>query len=239
MASMKDALEEAFLGGNVWIKYMIFAIPLHCLGVLIYGKSNLNSIAIFSVPTFIFFLGFMVDCTYNVRKGNPSVLPSFNIFKIFFDGLKCSIVLAPFIAFGYFIPKMIIDYITPFIPQGTFALVFGIVIYIVFSSLTFTSYLLYSRRFEISDAFDLKKIFNYCIDVLVAMVVMLIMLALIDVVLLFPVNYIVWLFFGIPSLVAIYCWSVAAVLNIAMIGHYMAQIDYEIIPYNEMEQDEL
>ena len=134
---------------------------------------------------------------------------------------------------------MIIDYITPFIPQGTFALVFGIVIYIVFSSLTFTSYLLYSRRFEISDAFDLKKIFNYCIDVLVAMVVMLIMLALIDLVLLFPVNYIVWLFFGIPSHVAIYCWSVAAVLNIAMIGHYMAQIDYEIIPYNEMEQDEL
>ena len=236
MASMKDALEESFLDRSAWLKYLIFAVPLYFSSVLIVEEADMKGILAVAIPTVIFFLGFSLICTYNVRKGNNFVLPSFNIFKIFWTGLKCTIAVAPFFVVGYLIAKLIINLISGYIPEGNFANIFNTIIYLVFSSFGFTSYILYSRRFAIFDAYNIAKIIKYSIDVLIALFVMLILLALIDVLIVAPVTYIVWLLVGIPSHVSVYAWSVIATLNIAMIGHYLAQLDYEIIPFDENEQ---
>ena len=236
MASMKDALEECFLDRNAWLKYLIFAIPLYFTSVLIVEEADIKGILALAIPTVIFFLGFSLMCTYNVRKGNNFVLPSFNIFKTFWLGLKCTLAVAPFFVIGYFIAKLIVNLITGFIPEGNFANIFNTVIYLVFSSFGFTSYILYSRRFAIFDAYNVVKIMKYSVDVLIAMLVMLLLLALVDVLIVAPVTYIIWLLVGIPSYASVYAWSVIAALNIAMIGHYLAQIDYEVIPFDEDEQ---
>lgn len=38
---------------------------------------------------------------------------------------------------------------------------------------------------------------------------------------------------GLPHPVAIFFWSMVLIFNLAMIGHYLAQVDYEAIASKE------
>lgn len=237
MASIKDALEESLQDSFAWIKYILYTIPAFLIAnAIISGKSAnwLPLVVIFSV---ILYLGFMLTCTYNVRMGNNKVLPSFNVFQVLLSGLKCAIALLPLAIIGYFASVIIIQILQNYIPQGILFNVFKFAIIMIFVSFNLTSYLLYIKKFRILDAYNLKLIFKYCIDIMIAVLFMFVLVALVDVLIAAPLTYILWLFMGIPNPVAVFIWSVIGVLNIAMIGHYFAQIDYEIIPVNKDEED--
>jgi len=66
---------------------------------------------------------------------------------------------------------------------------------------------------------------------------MLIQVALIDSLILAPITYLIWIFFGIPHPVGTFFWCVVGVLNLAMLGHYMGQVSYEIIEIKEKNKE--
>ena len=58
---------------------------------------------------------------------------------------------------------------------------------------------------------------------------MKIQMLLVNLVVLVPVLYLIWIFFGLPHPIATFYCCTVIVFNLAIMGHYMAQIDYETI----------
>ena len=234
MASIKDAVEDAFQENNAIIKYIIYSIPLFL--IIHYADAEVWGYNCWVVLTGLLLFGFMLTCTYNVRKGNIYILPSFNIFSVLWTGLKGLIALAPVAAIAYFAAIFIANLINGYISDESVAGVVCNIVYCIFASLAFTSYLLYSPKFRILDAYNVKTLAKYCIDVLLAVAFMLVLIALVDVIIVIPITYLIWLFIGIPNPIAIFFWCVVGVANLAMAGDYLAQISYEKIEVKESEE---
>ncbi len=234
MASIKDAVEDAFQENSSVIKYVIYAVPL--FWVINYAGTDVLVYNLGAILTGLLLFGFMLTCTYNVRKCNNFVLPTFNIFSVLWTGLKGVLALAPVAVLAYLVAIFITKLVTQYVADDSVAGVICNIVYCIFASLAFTSYLLYSHRFKILDAYNVKTLFKYCIDILLAVGFMLVLIATVDVIIVFPVTYLIWLFIGLPNPVAIFFWCVVAVLNLAIAGDYLAQISYEKIEVKENEE---
>lgn len=237
MASIRDALEESLQDSLAWLKYFVYTIPaFFVINTVIEGKNPawLTALVIFSI---LLYLGFMLNCTYNVRMGKNTVLPNFNVFSVLWSGIKCFIALAPLAIIGYFASAKIIEILPNYIPESVVLNIFNYAIIAIFASFALTGYLLYIKKFNLFDAYNVKLIFKYAMDVMIATLFMFFLLAIVDAIIVAPLTYILWLFMGIPNPVAVYLWCMIGLLNIAMAGHYLAQIDYDVIPVNDDEDD--
>ena len=235
MASIKDAFEEAIQDNGALTKYFLFAIPVYyCTGLYLNSdKNELSKFWTISIITFILLFGFLIECTTNVRNGKDSVLPSYNIIAIFWSGIKGIVALGPSIVLNstlaYFTCNLISNYVT----EATTLLMLKCMVWGVFGAFILTSYLCYARTFKISDAYNLKSISDSSMDILIAIIFMIPQILIADALLISPVTYIVWIFFGIPHPIAIFYWSMCLIFNLAMCGHYLAQIAYETIAVKE------
>ena len=235
MASIKDAFEEALQDQHAIWKYVIFAIPVYFC-VQLYLDGAWSGFWALVIPTYFLLFGFMSECTANVRNGKDAVLPSFNVFKLFWAGLKGTVALGPSIAINCWLASLIANLLPNFLVEPKTCAVFQGVVWALFGAIILTGYLCYAKRFRILDAYNLKTISESCVDILVAVLFMLPQVAIANALLLVPVTYIIWIFLGIPHPVAIYYWCMVGIFNLAMCGHYLAQVDYEIIGSREDEQ---
>ena len=229
MASIKDSLEETYQDTHSVIKFIIYSIPLF-YNVYIYTKNGLSSDFYWLLCiNFILFAGFTLKCTQNVRKGFDYVLPPFNIFKTIWTGIVGTVVLIPLIAtsfgLGYFFTNLIFEYI----PDPLYAKIFAIIVNIILSSIIFTGYILYAKDFKFLNAYNINLISKHCIDILIELFFLLIKLFFVNLLIILPIGYLLWLFLGLTNLITYYAACLLLVYNFAIIGHYLAQIDYEII----------
>lgn len=235
MASIKDAFEEAIQDNGALAKYFLFAIPVYyCTNLYLNSdKSELFKFWIASAITFIFLFGVLIECTTNVRNGKDSVLPSYNIFNIFWAGIKGLVALGPIIAINSAIAYFLCNYITNYVAEANTLLFLRCIICGVFGAIILTGYLCYARTFKILDTYNLKAISNSSMDILIAVIFMIPQILVADAVLIAPITYIVWIFFGIPHSIATFYWCMCLVFNLAMCGHYLAQVAYETIAVKE------
>lgn len=233
MASIKDALEDSIQDGFAWIKYIIFTIPVFIVAYSILQGKIFPQFTTVVILTFLLILGFTLKCTYNVRMGNTNVLPSFNIISVLWLGFRGALALAPMGLVAYFASVKIIEIISRYIPVSWVYYFLTVSTCLVLSSFVFTGYLLFSKRFKITDAYNIKHIFKYCIDVLFATLFMLFLVAILAAVITTPVTYLVWIFMGLENPVILFIWCMIGVLCLAIMGHYLAQMDYEILPHDE------
>lgn len=236
MASIKDAVEEGFQDNLAVLKYIIFAAPVFYCIYLYYEAVESKIFTGFwwmTAVTFLLLFGFLIKCTTNVRNGKDHVLPSFNIFNLFWSGLKGLIALGPSIAVNCFVANFINSQITPFFPDPNVAGVFQGIVWAIFISIILTGYMLYSKKFKISDAYDFKTISNSCMDILIRVLFFIPQLIVFNALIIGAVTYVFWVFFGIPNTFCTYFWCMALVFNVAVIGNYMAQVDYEAIEAKE------
>lgn len=230
MASIKDAFEEAFQDNLAILKYFVFTAPLY-YSVYLYetSKNDYTGFWWMAVITFLLLFGFMLKCTSNVRKGLDHVLPSFNIFNLFWAGIKGTIALGPSIGINCWIALFLSGQIDNYFPDPNLSLVFKIIVWAVFISVMLTGYLLYAKNFKIADAYNFKVISESCVDILIRVLFMIPMILIINALIVGSVTYVFWVFLGIPNPFCTYFWCMAVVFNLAMIGNYMAQVDYEAI----------
>ncbi|MFR1672760.1 MAG: hypothetical protein ACLSWI_07460 [Candidatus Gastranaerophilaceae bacterium] len=230
MASIKDAMEEAFTDNLSFIKYVVFTVPLYyCVYLFTSSKGDLTGFWWMASVTFLLLFGFFIKCTANVRNGLDHVLPSFNIFNLFWAGIKGVVALGPSIAINSWLASLLSGLVDTHIPDPNFALGFKIVIWAIFVSIMLTGYMQYSKNFKIADAYNFKTISNSCIDILIRVLFMVPIVLIIDAIIVGAITYVFWVFLGIPNPICTYFWCMAFVFNLAMIGNYMAQIDYETI----------
>ncbi len=229
MPSIKDAFEEAIQDDNSIIKYFVFAIPVFICTVLYTNKNTLSAFWTASIVTFLLLFGFLIECTKNVRNGKEYVLPSFNVFSIMWAGIKGSVALGPLIAVNCWLAITIINFLGNYIPDPNTITVFKYMIWGVFGAIMLTGYLCYAKTFKIIDAYNFKTISDSSMDILIAVIFMIPQVLIADAIILVPITYIIWVFFGIPHPIATFFWSMVLIFNLAMCGHYLAQIDYEAI----------
>lgn len=230
MASIKDAFEEALQDNLAALKYIIYAAPLfYCTYLYTTADKDYTGFWWMASITFLLLFGFMLKCTSNVRKGLDHVLPSFNIFGLFWDGIKGLVALGPSIAINCWLASLIIGQVNIYIPDPNVNLVFKIIVWSVFGAIMLTGYMLYAKNFKISDAYNLKVISESSMDILVRIIFMVPGLAVIDGLIVGAVTYVIWVFVGLPNMFCTYFWCVAAIFNLAIIGNYIAQVDYESI----------
>ena len=235
MASIKDAFEEAIQDHGALTKYFLFAIPVYYCSCLFINsdKNELSKLWTASIITFILLFGFLIECTTNVRNGKDSVLPSFNIFAIFWNGIKGLVALGPSIAINSIIAHFLCNLITNYVSDTNTLLVLQCMIWGVFGAIMLTSYLCYARTFKIRDAYNLKAISDSSMDILISIIFMIPQILIADAIIITPITYIIWIFFGIPHPIAIFYWSMCFIFNLAMCGHYLAQVAYETIAVKE------
>lgn len=238
MASIKDAFEEAMQDSNAIWKYIIFAVPVYFC-VQLYLDGAWGGFWTLVVPTYFLMFGFLAECTANVRNGKDAVLPSFNVFKLFWAGIKGTVALGPSIALNCWLASLIANLLPNFLIEPKTCAIFQGIVWALFGAVILTGYLCYAKSFKILDAYNFKLISEACVDILVAVLFMLPQVAIANALLLVPVTYLIWVFLGIPHPVAIYYWCTVGVFNLAMCGHYLAQVDYETIgTRREKEQDD-
>lgn len=235
MASIKDAFEESMQDSNAIWKYIIFAIPVYYC-VQLYLSGAWFGFWTLVIPTYFLLFGFLAGCTANVRNGKSSVLPSFNIFKLFWDGIKGTVALGPSIAINCWLASLIANLLPNYLVEPKTCAIFQGVVWALFGAIILTGYLCYAKRFRILDAYNFKTISESCVDILVAVLFMLPQVAIANALLLVPVTYIIWIFLGIPHSVATYYWCMVGIFNLAMCGHYLAQVDFENIKTEEKEE---
>lgn len=228
MASIIDAFQEPLQDNNAIIKYIIYAIPVY-FSVFLYNKGDYASFWTLATVTYLVLFGFMVECSTNVRNGKDHILPSFNILALFWNGIKGTIALGPSIAINCWLASFVCGFIPTYIPEQYTAMAFQFIIWMLFGSIILTGYLCYAKNFKISEAYNFKMISDSCVDIMVAVLFMIPQVILANIVLIVPVTYVIWIFVGLPSPIATFYWSVVLVFNLAMCGHYLAQVDYEAI----------
>ncbi len=237
MASIKDAFEESFHDHHALSKCIIFAIPVYYC-VDLYSKSD-EFFWITSAIVFILLFGFLIKCTSNVRNGKNYVFPTLNIFSMFWAGVKGLVALGPIIAVCSWLAIVVCNFLSGYFPDPNSMKVWYFIVWGLFVSFMMTGYLCYARNFKISDAYNLKTLGNSCVDVFAGVLFMIPQVLIVDAIIVGPITYIIWLFFGIPHPIAVFFWSMCLILNLSIVGHYLAQIDYEAIPDNEKEKDRL
>lgn len=233
MASIKDAFEETLQDEHALAIYIIFAIPLFLCTKFIIDADKTGYFLITALFTIILLLGFTLKCTSNVRSNSTKVLPSLNIFPLLWNGIRGIIVLAPLIIIAYTLEFFTAGFLSNIITNPTTLQVFIAITTGLCNSIIYTGYILFARRFRASDVYDFKTISTYCVDILIAVLFMSIKMFFVNLIILVPVLYFIWIFFGLPHPIATFYYCIAIVFNLAIMGHYMAQIDYETIGEKE------
>lgn len=233
MASIRDAFEESITDSNSILKLVFYAIPIFLAFMPTQSAISENVKLLLEIPVSILLFGFMLICTSNVRLGKNSIMPSFNIFAVFWAGIKGVVALAPLAILTSLLYTFFVGLLSNAPLEPSIITVFTVIIGIIIFSFNYVGYLLYAHNFKILDAYNFKLILKYCTDVLIAMFFMGVFIAIVNIVITVPVAYVVWLFFGFPNPVIIFYICMVVVFNAAVLGHYLAQIDYEIIEVAE------
>lgn len=238
MASMKDAWDECVFEHHAMVKFLIAAAPV--FGAIYFYQAdpkNMSLVYIFGTISAIISLGTITRVANNVMNFRETILPTFNVFTLIFDAIRAIVAIGPALAINGFAAYYLVTKFYPMISVDWIRIAATYITYAVCGSIVLTVFMLFSKRFNPIDAFDFKAISDSCIDVLIQTIWMTIQLAVIDAVLAGAVTYLCWLFIGLDNFITYICWSITGVINVALIGNYLGQLNYEALHQAEVKAE--
>lgn len=231
MASIKDATEEAVSDKLAWLKHILYAIPIMA-SYMLFRQGDLQTFYIVCGITVILLLTMFSIVVNNVRNGNDTVLPTFNVLHFIVEMFKMIVANAPIFAICIALGIYLNTFQIP-LPVANGQLIYSIIVWAILGSIMFTSLLQYAKTQNIKDAYNFKVISNSCIDILVAAIFFVPQILLVNGIFLGVITYVFNLFFGLDNLPYIFICCLAVSINVAITGNYFAQVDYEVIPHEE------
>lgn len=238
MASIKDAFDESTNEHNAFIKYIIFALPVFG-AYSMFAKGMQNSVW-FYILTFIsviIILAILSRCANNVMNFREQILPTLNPFSLAFDAIRTLIAIAPAAAINGYLAYYLVTKIYPMISVTWIGTAATYITYAVCGSIVLTVFMLFAKRFSFIDAFDVKAISDSCIDVLIQIIWLGIQIAVLDALIAGSITYLFWLFIGIENFLMYFVWCMTAVFNVALIGNYLGQLNYEALHQAERKAE--
>lgn len=230
MASIIDSYREVFTDRLSFLKLLVFAVPAY-FSYQIYMTSKGDFTFFFWVAgvTLFFLFGFLTKTTNNVIKGGQSILPSVNPVSLALTAVKAVIAVAPAsLLFG-----ALANYACSFIKITLETdIVIKTIIWFFSASGILTSYLMYVKDEKILDAFNFKFLFEKLGDVIVSLFIFVLVLALTNILLFGILGYVLNILFGYGFIFDCFV-TYAVIFDCAVVGHYMAQMQYDNLGYGK------
>jgi len=232
MASILDSFKETFSDNSTFLKVVVFAIPVYYSIDSIIQSLNKTGVAqygwIFWVTVFLL-LGILIKTTSGVLNEDDTVLPSFNIIKLFVAAAKGLVAVAPVTWLSVFLVNILSSFINiaPWVDNTLKALLWLLAI-----AVSMTTFLMFVRQEKISDAYNLKTLSDKAADLMISLIFFVIQIVVVNLPTTVFVGYVILTLFG-PSPFFNFYVAMAIVFNIGVIGHYLAQLQYEILGYDK------
>src|SRR5574344_390525 len=158
MASIIDSFRETFEDRCSFFKLIIFAIPVYYgYTMTLPPSSNISTAWTIGIVTAFFFLGYFAKITNNVLNEKDKVLPQLNFLKITISSIKTLIAIGPLTFIFILLANSALGFLSN-IPVEWFVTLFQIIIWLIVSSISLTSFLLYVRKENLAEAYNIKII---------------------------------------------------------------------------------
>lgn len=230
MASIIDSFRETFTDNLSFLKFIVFAIPIYySYGLFLNSTRDFTACILLSGLTIFLLFGFLIKTTSNVLNEGNSVLPSLNPFPIANAAVKGLLAIGPLtlvsILLGNYFASMIniifwLDMTLKFI------------IWLLVASISLTAFLMFVKRERISDAYDFKILSAKAGDMMISLLFFVLQLVIVDAITIGFVAYTLIVLFGVGPILYFFL-SMAIVYNVGVTGHYMAQLQYELLSYDK------
>lgn len=235
MASMLDSFKETYFDKFAFFKLLVFAIPLYWFwDQYLKGTAAFSSVLNYIYITAFFLFGFFIQVTNSVLNEKDWVMPTLNPFKLAFSSLKGIVAILP----SAFVCIWAANYITGLINVVPwFDNTFKTIIWLIASAIILTSFLMFVKNENILDAFNLSTLGKKSGDFILGIIFYALQLVLMNIPTYGFVGYAINILFGVGPLLYFFI-AYAIVFNLVATGHYMAQLQYEILGYDK-QQDPL
>lgn len=228
MASIIDSFREVAGDDRGFIKIFVMSLPMAYSYYLYSANSGLFTIV--SAITIFFLLGFLAEVTGNVVNERDLVMPRLNPFKIARSAFKAILAIGPLT----FIISIIVNAVCSIINiLPTIDIVLKSCLWLVAVSIIITSFLMFVEKERIFDAYKLKVVFKKAGDLIVTILVFVLQLLVINVPTSLFLGYTLMVLFGLTSVVFAMFVCYAVVFNIAVTGHYLGQVHYEVLDFKK------
>lgn len=230
MASIIDAFRETYSDHLSFLKLAVFAAPVYySYQLYTESKNDFSTFYLVAGITLFFLAGFLIKTTNYVINERDSILPPLNPFKLAFCTVKGILAIGPVTIISCLLANYVCSIIN-IIPWLDTTLKYAI--WIVAASIIATSFLLFSSKERILDAYNIKAIFDKAGDLIVVLIIFILQIVIINLPTTGFIIYALIVLFG-PGLLLNIFIAYAIIFNLAATGHYMGQIHYETFEYKK------
>lgn len=229
MASIVDSFREVFGDNRALIKVFVMSLPVS-YAYYLYSTKNFGLYSIVATVTVFFLFGFLAEVTGNVVNERDMVLPRLNPFKLARSAFKGILAIGPLT----FIVSMIVNAICSIINIVFWLdIVLKTGLWLVGASIIITSFLMFVEKERVFDAYKIKVVFAKAGDLIVTLLVFVLQLIVINMPTSFFLGYTIGVLFGMNSVVFAMFICFAVVFNVAVTGHYLGQVHYEVLDFKK------
>lgn len=230
MASIIDSFRGTFGDNLSFLKIFILSVPLYySYQVYLNIKNDYTGFFGLAFITLFLLFGFLIKVTNNVLNEKDFVLPSFNPLPLIFSALKGIIAVGP----ATWISCALANYVCSFINIIPWLdITLKSVIWLVAIAVITTSFLMFATKEKIMDAYNLKILSDKAGDLIIVLVFFIFQLFVINLPTTVFIGYVLLVLFGFGHIFDGFV-AIALVFNIAVTGHYMAQVHYEVFSYEK------
>lgn len=230
MASIVDSFREVFTDRLSFLKIIVLSIPVY-LSYQLYMQSKQDFTGFFWLAgiTLFFLFGVLVEVTNNVVNERDYIIPSLNPFKLIFAALKGLLAIGLLTLISCLLANYVCSFIN-IIPWLDITLKF--IIWLIAASLIITSFMMFSTKKRVLDAYNFKILSQKSGDLIVTIIFFIIQLIIINLPTSAFIGYVLHILFG-PGPIFDFYLAIVLVFNIAVTGHYIGQVHYELITYDK------
>lgn len=226
MASIIDSFREVFSDNLAALKVIVLSIPLfYSYQLFVQAKGDYSGFTWMAILTFMLLFGFLIGTAHNIISESDAILPSLNPIKLLFNAVKGVLAIGPTILVWSWLANYITSliYIIPWLD-----ITLKVIIWIIVAAVILTALLTFCRRQRISDAYNLKFIFEKAGDLIVVVLVFILQLLMINLPTTGFIGYVLLLLFGFGPVFDFYI-ALVVVFNLGVLGHYLGQVNYEAL----------
>jgi len=226
MASIVDSFRDVFTDKLSFLKLVVLAVPVYySYQVYLQSKSGFAGFFWIAGITLFFLLGFFIKIVNNMLVAKNSVLPSFNPLPLAFAALKGILAILPLTWICVWLANYICSliYIIPWLDTTL-----KISIWLVVAAIITTSLLMFCTKEKISAVYNLKLLSKASGDMILALIFFVIQAVVLNIPTTGFLGYTLLILFGVGPFFNFFV-AIAIVFNVAVAGHYMAQVHYELL----------
>lgn len=230
MASIIDSFKETFSDRFSLLKIAVLSAPVYySYQLFVSAKGDYAEFSLVAGITLFFLFGFLLGITSNVINERDAILPPLNPVKMAFLSFKGLFAVGPSIL----VSCLLANYICSMINIISWLdITLKIIIWIIVASIITTNFLMFTKRENILDAYDIRLLFEKAGDLIVTLIFFVAQLVVINVPTVAFIGYTLLVLFGFGPIFDFYL-ALALVFNIAVAGHYLGQIHYEVFCYDK------